>query len=171
MRFLLDENLSPKVCPLLDAAGHDAVHVRDCALAGAPDAAVLAYAARDSRIVVTADRADFGRELAGSGDATPSVILLRQLARVVRAADVTALLIANLTPDIIDALDWSDGRADTCGGSRALPADPMTASTSALPSAYPPRQRRRQVEREWHAERAKPKRDAESQQSHGEPSA
>ena len=105
MRFLLDENLSPKICTLLAAAGHDAVHVRDRGLTGASDGAVLTDAAEQGRVVVTADRADFGRELAGSGDRRPSVLLLRQLARVVRAEDVARLILANLTSEVIDALD------------------------------------------------------------------
>lgn len=105
MRFLLDENLSPKICPLLAAAGHDAVHVRDCGLGGATDVVVLTESARQQRVVITADRADFGRELAESGDNQPSVLLLRQLARVVRAEDVARLVLANLTMEVIDALD------------------------------------------------------------------
>lgn len=71
MRFLLDENLSPKIAGLLNAAGHDCIHVRDCGLTGAADAEVLSKAAEDGRVVITADRADFGRELAGSGDDYP----------------------------------------------------------------------------------------------------
>ena len=44
MRFLLDENQSPRVAALLVAAGHDAVHVGDFGLAGAPDAELLEHA-------------------------------------------------------------------------------------------------------------------------------
>lgn len=64
MRFLVDENLSPRVCAHLNRAGHDAVHVRDEGLRSAPDSEVLTRAAADRRIVITADRGDFGRELA-----------------------------------------------------------------------------------------------------------
>ncbi len=35
----------------------------------------------------------------------PSVVLLRQLPEIVRAADVAALLLANLTPAVASALD------------------------------------------------------------------
>lgn len=37
MRFLVDENLSPRICTLLTSAGHDATHVRDHGMAGAND--------------------------------------------------------------------------------------------------------------------------------------
>lgn len=102
MRFLVDENLSPRICPLL--TGHDAVHVRDTGLASASDTDVLAAAVAAERVVVTADRGDFGRELAFTGAVEPSVILLRQLPAVVRAVDVAALLLLNLTDDLLSAL-------------------------------------------------------------------
>lgn len=105
MRFLLDENLSPRVCDLLISAGHDATHVRDHGLTGAKDRRVLAGAAADGRVLVTADRGDFGRELVLTRAAKPSVLLLRRLPDVVRAADVTALILANVTPEVASALD------------------------------------------------------------------
>ncbi len=105
MRFLVDENLSPRICTLLGASGHDAEHVRELGLAGASDHDVLVAAADGDRVVVTADTGDFGRELAATGATRPSVILLRQLPDVVRAADVAALLVANLGPELVAALD------------------------------------------------------------------
>ena len=104
MNFLLDENLSPKVCEDLRAAGHEAIHVRDVGLAGSTDHAVLTHAAEFLQILVTADRGDFGRELAQTRATAPSVVLLRQLPDVVRAHDVSALLLANLLPHIASAL-------------------------------------------------------------------
>jgi hypothetical protein len=41
MRFLLDENVSYRVCPHLKAAGHDAVHVAEIGLTSADDEAIL----------------------------------------------------------------------------------------------------------------------------------
>lgn len=73
-------------------------------MAGASDQQVLAKAATDGRTLVTADRADFGRELALTRAVESSVILLRQLPSVVRATDVAALLLANLTPRGLSAL-------------------------------------------------------------------
>lgn len=73
-------------------------------MAGASDSQVLAAAAAGDLILVTADRGDFGRELALTRALVPSVILLRQLPDVVRAADVAALLLANLTDVVASAL-------------------------------------------------------------------
>lgn len=90
MRFPLDENLSPRACPLLIAAGYPATHVRTEGMASATDQQVLATAAADGFTLITADRGDFGRDLARTRAAEPSVILLRQLRNVVRGPDVAA---------------------------------------------------------------------------------
>jgi predicted nuclease of predicted toxin-antitoxin system len=105
VRFLLDENLSPYICPLITDAGHTAVHVRDLGMTSAPDRDVLARAALDHLVLITADRGDFGRELAASGATAPSMILLRQLPDVVRAEEVAGLLLANLTMEVTNALE------------------------------------------------------------------
>ncbi len=105
MRLLLDENISPRICILISAQGHDSIHVRDLGLTSAADRDVLARAAADGLILVTADRGDFGRELAATRATEPSVVLLRQLPDVVRAADVGSLLLANLTTEVTAALE------------------------------------------------------------------
>jgi predicted nuclease of predicted toxin-antitoxin system len=104
VRFLIDENLSPQICALLIADGHSATHIRDHGMASASDPQVLAKAATEGLTLITADRGDFGRELALTRAVEPSVVLLRQLPDVVRAADVAALLLANLTPPVASAL-------------------------------------------------------------------
>lgn len=73
-------------------------------MASASDLRVLTKAVADGLTLITADRGDFGRELALTRAVEPSVILLRQLPDVVRAADVAALLLANLTPTVTSAL-------------------------------------------------------------------
>lgn len=99
MRLLLDNNLSPRLLPLL--VDHDVKHVREIGLAAAPDDDVLAQAARDARVLVSAD-SDFGRLLAASQALSPSVVLLRrQDGR--RAEDIARLLNANLVV-VIDEL-------------------------------------------------------------------
>ena len=70
-----------------------------------PTPRASAAAAAGGRRPITADRGDFGRELALAAACAPSVILLRQLPAVVRAADVAALLLANLTDVVTSALD------------------------------------------------------------------
>ena len=78
MRFLIDENLSPRICALLTAGGHHATHIRDYGMASGSDPQVLAKAAPEGLTLITADRGDFGRELAFTRALEPSVVLLRQ---------------------------------------------------------------------------------------------
>lgn len=61
-RFLIDENLSPVlVTYMVNTLGVDAVHVHAAGLTGASDDAVIAYAVREDRIVMTANGEDFRR--------------------------------------------------------------------------------------------------------------
>jgi predicted nuclease of predicted toxin-antitoxin system len=94
MRFLLDENLSPKLVELLGGHGHDVVHVRDIELASASDEVVIAAASADDRILISADT-DFGTLLARSHASRPSFVLIRR-ASGRRAIDQAALIIDNL---------------------------------------------------------------------------
>ena len=60
-RFLLDENIDPKVATYLDKEDLFAVHVRDTVGQGADDEAdVLPYAREHDLIIVTSDVKDFG---------------------------------------------------------------------------------------------------------------
>ena len=77
MRFLVDESLSTRVARLLADAGHDAVHVGDLELLGAPDTDVMAAARTSDRSIISADT-DFGELLAIGHHPGPSVILLRR---------------------------------------------------------------------------------------------
>jgi predicted nuclease of predicted toxin-antitoxin system len=94
MRLLLDENLSPAVSGFLVEAGHDVVHVRDRGLTSVRDDVVLAVAATEERVLISADT-DFGTLLARSGASSPSVVLIRRTAGR-RAAHQARLLIDNL---------------------------------------------------------------------------
>ena len=71
MRFLLDNNLSPKLAELLRAAGHDVVHVRDIGMASATDSVVIDEARAQGRVLISADT-DFGTLLARTHATTPS---------------------------------------------------------------------------------------------------
>src|SRR5260221_14499964 len=64
MRFLANENFPGAAVIALEAAGHDVVWVRTVA-SGATDPDVLAWAAREQRILLTFDK-DFGELARGS---------------------------------------------------------------------------------------------------------
>ncbi len=72
----MDNALSPRVAQGLRDAGHDAVHVRDCGLASAPDEVIADLAAGEGRTIISADT-DFGTILATRKATKPSFVLLR----------------------------------------------------------------------------------------------
>jgi predicted nuclease of predicted toxin-antitoxin system len=94
VKFLIDENLSPRIAELLAASGHDAVHVRDLDAAGSPDSDEMAIAAQDGRVIISADT-DFGALLAYSRATEPSIVLVRALIDR-RPPELVGILTANL---------------------------------------------------------------------------
>jgi len=54
-RFLVDESLPERVRDQLNAIGHDAAHVFDLGLAGAPDDVIYDHASAERRIIITLD--------------------------------------------------------------------------------------------------------------------
>lgn len=76
MRFLTDMGISIRTTAWLNDAGHDAVHLVDEGLCRLTDAAVLSKVQSKERILLTMDL-DFGRLLADSAAALPSVIIFR----------------------------------------------------------------------------------------------
>ena len=76
MRFLANENFPGAAVDALRAAGHDLVWVRTVA-AGSSDAEVMAWAAREQRILLTFDK-EFGEPASRSLlPRTCGIILLR----------------------------------------------------------------------------------------------
>jgi len=102
VKLLLDANLSPEVGRLLKEAGHDAIHVKDIGLLTAADPTILRAAAKEERILLTAD-SDFGALLALGSLASPSVLLLRS-ADHLRPNQQAGLIAANL-PQIAEDLE------------------------------------------------------------------
>lgn len=95
MRFLLDENLSEKLVPLLAGAGHDVEHVRQIGLAGTFDPGVLELAAREDRVLISADT-DFGTLLARTHAIAPSFVLIRRLIGR-RVPEIASVILDNLS--------------------------------------------------------------------------
>jgi predicted nuclease of predicted toxin-antitoxin system len=96
MRALLDNNLSPRLVPLLEASGWDVVHVGALGLQKADDETVLRTAREAERVLISADT-DFGQLLAHMRASAPSIVLVRRV--VGRQVPVLAgLLLANLPP-------------------------------------------------------------------------
>ena len=125
MKFLIDNAVSPLVAALLRDAGHDAVHVREYGLQRANDQDVLDRAAREQRVVVSADT-DFGTILALRQEVQPSVVLFRgATSRVARS--VVARLLSEL-PQATAFLDAGCILTIEPGRSRVRRL-PITAST------------------------------------------
>ena len=76
MKFLIDNALSPELAKLLEAATHDAIHVRDRSMEKASDEKIFEVAASEGRIIVSADT-DFGTILTFRRQRLPSVIIFR----------------------------------------------------------------------------------------------
>lgn len=72
------QNVSYRVAGHLKSAGHEVVHVSEIGLTSTDDSIILARARDEGWVLVTADH-DFVQLLFASGDASPSVILIRDV--------------------------------------------------------------------------------------------
>lgn len=125
MRWLVDNALSPHLATALQQAGHDAIHVRDYGLATAKDVAIFELAARENRVLLSADT-DFGTLLALRSESKPSVVLFRG-AGPKRPEDQLRTLLTNLSAISDDLAKGAvvviePGRLRV----RALPINPTT---------------------------------------------
>jgi predicted nuclease of predicted toxin-antitoxin system len=130
LRLLIDESLAATVAQLLRDAGHDAVHLGDRGLLGARDEAVPKAAAKEGRVLVSADT-DFGELFALGRHPGPSVLLLRRSSHVPAAQ-------ARLVLDALEQLetDLSAGAVATVSsGTVRVRRLPVTALLPVGPTA------------------------------------
>jgi predicted nuclease of predicted toxin-antitoxin system len=101
VRFLVDQNRSPRLAELLREAGHDAVHTLELGLERAEDDELLELAAEQGRVVVSGDT-DFGALLALTRTRSPSVILFRarNLPDAVQQSAIILGYLDNLADDV-----------------------------------------------------------------------
>jgi predicted nuclease of predicted toxin-antitoxin system len=57
VKFLIDNNISRRICPHIEAAGHEAVHVEALSMADADDDEILERARESGAVVVSSDTA------------------------------------------------------------------------------------------------------------------
>ena len=75
MKLIIDMNLSPAWCALLEANGHEAIHWQSVGSPSATDVTILAWAKKNGFVVFTNDL-DFGTILAATSTWAPSVVQL-----------------------------------------------------------------------------------------------
>lgn len=78
MKFLIDENLAPRLASELVGAGHDAVHVSNLGLRSSPDQEILKVAFNQGRILISCDT-DFGQLIERDSADSPSLVLIRRM--------------------------------------------------------------------------------------------
>lgn len=76
MKIIVDEDLPKLAASLLCEMGHDAKHVTELGLGGAPDTVIASEAARQCAVLVTAD-VGFGNLQAYPTGSHPGIVLLR----------------------------------------------------------------------------------------------
>jgi predicted nuclease of predicted toxin-antitoxin system len=110
VRFLADENFPGDAVDALRAAGHDVLWA-STAMGGSPDAAVLARAADEGRILLTFDT-DFGDLVFRTGLPAESGVVLFRLHQtpIAERARLAAFVLQNRT-------DWA-GRFSVVRGDR-----------------------------------------------------
>ena len=94
MNILVDVSAGRIIAATIRGLGHDTLFVRDRD-PGMPDVEILAWAAREGRLVVTMDK-DFGELVYRSGQLHSGVLLLRlEAARTTEKVQVVTDIFAN----------------------------------------------------------------------------
>ena len=101
LRVLVDECAGPSLARWLSERGHDAESVYDSS-PGIPDTEVLAWAVREQRVLITADK-DFGDLIYRDSLAHAGVILLRlDDERSQNKIEVVARLLSQIGDQLLD---------------------------------------------------------------------
>src|SRR5579863_3110700 len=124
MRFVIDMNLSPRLCALFEAEGWDSAHWSDVGSVSASDQQIMQWALGERRIVVTHDL-DYGAMLAATQAVGPSVVQ-------VRTQDVRPQLLA---PILIPLLRLYESELD---GGALLIVDEAKSRVRLLPLVRKP---------------------------------
>ena len=102
MRLLADLHISPRTVEYLQSLGHDVVRVSQVLLPTSSDHQIIAYAVSDRRAILTQDL-DFSAEIAVSGQAFPSLVLLRlSSSRIETVNAVLSDVLPTLEQDVKD---------------------------------------------------------------------
>ncbi len=102
MRFLIDENLSPRIAEMMQSQGHETFHVAEInILRGQPDEVVFDYAQSYDLVVVTRDVGMSRRMIVA--DKKPVGIVLIRTSEQIRAASLLSLI-----RDSMDQLSEAD---------------------------------------------------------------
>ena len=83
-KFLIDENLSPRLATILRSLGHNAVAVRDIGLRGHDDTVILAWAIAHERVIITRDW-EFGQVAFWHAAGRVGMVILRSMSQRVGA--------------------------------------------------------------------------------------
>lgn len=102
MKFLVDQNRSPRLAEVLRRSGHDAIHALEIGLEHAEDDELLAFARAQGRVIISGDT-DFAALLALTDETSPSVILFRSrhFRRAVDQASVILEHLAEIAEDLL----------------------------------------------------------------------
>jgi predicted nuclease of predicted toxin-antitoxin system len=76
VKFKIDENLSPSLATMFEAAGHDALSVVQQALGGQPDERIIDVCGREQRALITSDL-DFSNILTYPPAKYPGIVVFR----------------------------------------------------------------------------------------------
>lgn len=78
IKFLIDNNISPRIADAFSGFGFHSVHVKSLGMSASTDYEIFNYAFNNDFTIISADT-DFGFILSSWGNSKPSIILLRMI--------------------------------------------------------------------------------------------